>query len=276
MSVRVIPQACQSIGSGRTEEDHGRGSDARLLVRQEPLVLLKRRKPNRHLGHDTRHDRSQSLVQAEGRLFRDDVCARGDESAGLDLRDGGELDPAACRGLDGEGEDALRPSCRSCSVACGPVAMPDRSKSQLVARRNSRRIVRIHLAALFSLPTAPASAGKSARTLMVSSGWHTSASASPAPPPASKWIPIGVFFFGSALDAGAMSAVQNQVTFRTVERSSEESEGSERAGQRFLSRRGGWGKRNGVRTCVGCASVCGREMRVLWMPGGLFLGARSG
>lgn len=31
-------------------------------------------------------------------------------------------------------------------------------------------------------------------TLMVSSGWQTSASARPAPPPARRWTPIGVFF----------------------------------------------------------------------------------
>lgn len=72
-------------------------------------------------------------------------------------------------------------------------------RGQLRARRDSRRQESGCVSCDQRLRSS--AVRRSERTLIVSSGWHTSASASPAPPPASKWMPIGVFFFGSALDA---------------------------------------------------------------------------
>lgn len=51
----------------------------RILICQPPLVRLKTRKPDRHLGNDTRQHRSQPFIQRERRFSLDDVHARRDE-----------------------------------------------------------------------------------------------------------------------------------------------------------------------------------------------------
>lgn len=68
--------------------------------------------------------------------------------------------------------------------------------------------------------------GPAKLTLMVSSGWQTSASARPAPPPARRWTPIGVFFCW--LDALADMVYVAQAVLESLAGEGEEAAGRKR------------------------------------------------
>ena len=69
--------------SARTKEDEPRARHARFAVGKEGLVLLETPEANGHLGHDTRDDGAETLVEADWRLATDDVRAGSKEAAGL-------------------------------------------------------------------------------------------------------------------------------------------------------------------------------------------------
>ncbi|KAI3488844.1 hypothetical protein L1887_47043 [Cichorium endivia] len=70
-------------GTQTGEEDAACRRLASVLVGERSLVLLETHETDRHLGHDARHHRSQTLVQSERRLALDNVRTRSDESARL-------------------------------------------------------------------------------------------------------------------------------------------------------------------------------------------------
>lgn len=60
----------------RTNKDVADGRFPRLLVGQEVLVCLETGKPNRHLGHDSRKDSTEALIERQRRLslYNLDAC----------------------------------------------------------------------------------------------------------------------------------------------------------------------------------------------------------
>lgn len=84
-SVVPAPRPAAHVRSAfrRTQKDTLRRGDARLAVRKPVLVLLETHETNGHLGHNTRHDSTETLVQAEGALTADDVHTGGEEATRL-------------------------------------------------------------------------------------------------------------------------------------------------------------------------------------------------
>ena len=68
------------------------------------LLTLKRRKTDGHLGHDTRHDGTETLVQAKGRLAGHNLLSSREEAEGL------ELDGLASATNDGHARADDRPT----------------------------------------------------------------------------------------------------------------------------------------------------------------------
>jgi hypothetical protein len=63
----------------RTDEDIADGRFPRLLIGQKVLVRLETGESNRHFGHDTRKDSTETLVKCQGRLPLDDLDPCSDE-----------------------------------------------------------------------------------------------------------------------------------------------------------------------------------------------------
>jgi len=65
----------------RTDENVTDGRLPGCLVCQEILVCLEAGEPNRHFGHDTRKDGTETLVKRQRRLSSDDLGSCSDEAS---------------------------------------------------------------------------------------------------------------------------------------------------------------------------------------------------